>query len=92
MKQRVSCHTLRHTFVTSFIRNGGDPFALQRLMGHSDIQTTIIYVHLAGTALREAHARASPVDRLFTTTPTAFGAINLFVSVAYMALFWPEHY
>ncbi|MFQ5796962.1 MAG: tyrosine-type recombinase/integrase [Candidatus Bipolaricaulia bacterium] len=64
--QGVSCHTLRHTFATNFIRNGGDPFSLQRLLGHSDIQTTMIYVHMAGTMLREAHARASPVDRLFS--------------------------
>jgi integrase/recombinase XerD len=62
--QKVGCHTLRHTFATNFIRNGGDPFSLQRLLGHSDIQTTMIYVHMAGTALREAHAKASPVDRL----------------------------
>jgi integrase/recombinase XerD len=61
---RCSPHTLRHTFATMFIRNGGDPFALQRLLGHSDISTTMIYVHMAGTALREAHAKASPVDRL----------------------------
>jgi integrase/recombinase XerD len=61
---RCSPHTLRHTFATQFIRNGGDPFALQRLLGHSDISTTMVYVHMAGTALREAHAKASPVDRL----------------------------
>ncbi|MCS7197561.1 MAG: tyrosine-type recombinase/integrase [Candidatus Bipolaricaulota bacterium] len=61
---RCSPHTLRHTFATQFIRNGGDPFALQRLLGHSDISTTMIYVHMAGTALREAHAKASPIDRL----------------------------
>ena len=61
---RVSPHTLRHTGATMFIRNGGDPFALQRLLGHSDISTTMIYVHMAGTALREAHAKASPVDKL----------------------------
>ncbi len=61
---RCSPHTLRHTFATQFIRNGGDPFSLQRLLGHSDISTTMIYVHMAGVALREAHAKASPIDRL----------------------------
>jgi site-specific recombinase XerD len=61
---RCSAHTLRHTFATAFIRNGGDPFALQRLLGHSDISTTMVYVHMAGAALREAYAKASPVDRL----------------------------
>jgi integrase/recombinase XerD len=61
---KVSPHMLRHTGATLFIRGGGDPFSLQRLLGHSDIRTTMIYVHMAGTALREAHAKASPVDRL----------------------------
>lgn len=61
---RVSPHTLRHTGATLFIRYGGDAFSLQKLLGHSSITTTQIYVHMAGTALREAHAKASPVDRL----------------------------
>jgi site-specific recombinase XerD len=63
---KVSPHMLRHTGATLFIRNGGDPFSLQRLLGHSDIQTTMVYVHMAGSALREAHAKASPVDRLLS--------------------------
>lgn len=62
--RRIHPHLLRHTFATHFIKNGGDPFSLQRLLGHSDIQTTMIYVNLAGTDLEEAHAKASPVDRL----------------------------
>ena len=62
--RRVHPHLLRHTFATHFIKNGGDPFSLQRLLGHSDIKTTMIYVNLAGADLEEAHAKASPVDRL----------------------------
>jgi len=61
---RVTPHLLRHTFATHYIMNGGDPFSLQRILGHSDIKTTMIYVNLAGIGLREAHAKASPVDRL----------------------------
>jgi integrase/recombinase XerD len=61
---RVSPHLLRHTFATHYIMNGGDPFSLQRILGHSDIKTTMIYVNIAGPGLREAHAKASPVDRL----------------------------
>jgi site-specific recombinase XerD len=62
--KKVGPHVLRHTGATLFIRNGGDPFSLQQLLGHSSITTTQVYVHMAGTALREAHAKASPVDRL----------------------------
>ena len=61
---RITPHILRHTFATHYIQNGGDPFSLQRILGHSDIKTTMIYVNLAGVGLQEAHAKASPVDRL----------------------------
>ena len=66
-EQRIHPHLLRHTFATHFIKNGGDPFSLQRLLGHSDIKTTMIYVNLAGNDLRNAHAKASPLDRLSGT-------------------------
>ncbi|MFC2099638.1 tyrosine-type recombinase/integrase [Candidatus Bipolaricaulota bacterium] len=62
--RRIHPHLLRHTFATHFIKNGGDPFSLQRLLGHADIKTTMIYVNLAGADLEEAHAKASPLDRL----------------------------
>jgi len=61
---RITPHLLRHTFATHYVMNGGDPFSLQRILGHSDIKTTMIYVNLAGIGLREAHAKASPVDRV----------------------------
>ena len=61
---QVHPHLLRHTFATHYIMNGGDPFTLQRLLGHSSIKTTMIYVNMAGTSLRENHAKASPGDRL----------------------------
>lgn len=38
----------------------------QRILGHTEIKTTMIYVNLAGIGLREAHAKASPVDRLLS--------------------------
>jgi len=61
---RVSPHTLRHTFATNFIRNGGDVFSLQRILGHASIETCMIYVHLGGRQLQEAMLRFSPVDNL----------------------------
>ena len=63
---RITPHILRHTFATHYIKNGGDPFSLQRILGHSDIKTTMIYVNLAGVGLQEAHAKASPVDRVLS--------------------------
>lgn len=61
---RVHPHALRHSFATAYIRHGGDVFSLQSLLGHSTVTTTRRYVTFAGTSLQEAHAKASPVDRL----------------------------
>ena len=61
---KVSPHMLRHSGATLFIRNGGNVFALQRILGHATVTVTQIYVHLSGAALLEAHRRASPGDSL----------------------------
>ncbi len=61
---RVTPHILRHTFAVNYVRHGGDPFTLQRLLGHSDIRTTRIYVEMSGEDLRRAHAKAGPLDQL----------------------------
>jgi len=59
---RCSPHTLRHTFAVSFIRNGGNLFQLQQLMGHTDLTVLRKYVLLAEADLAEAHHKSSPVD------------------------------
>jgi len=51
-------HTLRHTFASHLVMNGVDLPTVKKLMGHSDIQTTMIYAHLAPDHLEKA------VDRL----------------------------
>jgi site-specific recombinase XerD len=63
---RCSPHIMRHTFARSFLRNGGDVFSLQRILGHSpsSLQVTRRYVDLDDDDLRAAHREASPVDRL----------------------------
>jgi site-specific recombinase XerD len=40
-------HTLRHTFASHLVMSGVDLPTVKKLMGHSDIQTTMIYTHLA---------------------------------------------
>jgi site-specific recombinase XerC len=63
---RCSPHVLRHSFARAFLANGGDVFALQRILGHSpaSLQVTRRYVRLLDDDLRAAHRRASPLDRL----------------------------
>lgn len=42
----IRFHDLRHTFASHFMMNGGNIYTLQKLLGHKDIQTTMIYAHL----------------------------------------------
>src|SRR5215831_2385773 len=50
-------HSFRHTFAVSYLRRGGNVFALQRVMGHSDLETTKRYVNMRLEDLQDAHMR-----------------------------------
>ena len=56
-------HRFRHTFAVNFLRNGGNPLALQDILGHEKLDTVRIYVKLAAVDLAQAQAGASPADR-----------------------------
>jgi len=66
---RVSPHTFRHTGAVAFLRNGGDLFTLQRIMGHSSLEVLRGYVALSQADLARVHGRASPLDNLGLVTP-----------------------
>jgi len=55
-------HRFRHTFAYNFLRNGGNPIELQRLLGHEEMDTVNIYVNLAESDLQDAQRRASPAN------------------------------
>lgn len=61
----ITPYHLRHMFALLFIRNGGSPFALQKIMGHTKMQTTLIYVNLAESDIRDDHTKATPLNSLF---------------------------
>ncbi|MEA3400179.1 MAG: tyrosine-type recombinase/integrase, partial [Armatimonadota bacterium] len=62
-KRGVTMHTLRHTFATLLLRSGQcDLASLQKLLGHSRLDTTAIYLHVGPQQLRDA-VKGHPLAR-----------------------------
>jgi site-specific recombinase XerD len=60
--ERTRLHNLRHTAISLLLNSGADPFAVQKLAGHSDVRlTTQTYAHVEAEALRRA---AGVFDRI----------------------------
>lgn len=60
--EKAHPHRFRHTFAIWFLRNGGNPLELQRMLGHEKLETVLIYVRLAEVDIERAAKAASPVD------------------------------
>lgn len=61
LAKRVTCHSLRHSFATHLLESGQDIRTIQKLMGHKDVRTTMIYTHVLGLG---GHGVPSPLDSI----------------------------
>lgn len=62
IKKKVTSHTLRHSYATHLLEMGMDIITLKDLLGHVDIHTTLMYLHIAQLGRDKAF---SPLDRLY---------------------------
>ncbi len=61
LTRRATVHSLRHSFATHLIESGYDIRTVQELLGHTNVQTTMIYTHVA---TKNKRGIISPIDRL----------------------------
>jgi integrase/recombinase XerD len=62
IQKAMTVHTLRHTYATHLLEDGLDIVSIKELLGHSCIETTMIYLHVAKTGRK---APFSPLDTLY---------------------------
>jgi integrase/recombinase XerD len=60
LAERMSPHTLRHTFATHLLAGGCDLRSVQEMLGHADVTTTQLYTHLSDRRLRDVYFAAHP--------------------------------
>jgi integrase/recombinase XerD len=62
-KKGITAHTFRHTFATELIKNGADIVSVQKLLGHKDIKSTLIYTRVVPLDLKKTHQKTHPREK-----------------------------
>ena len=68
IKKEVNLHSLRHSYATHLLEDGLNIVTVKELLGHTDITTTMIYLHVAQCELIKPH---SPLDTLYAKRENA---------------------
>ena len=61
LRQKVSCHTLRHSYATHLLEAGVHLRAIQALLGHRSLKTTFLYLHLTQSTMADVQAQINQV-------------------------------